>query len=105
MNPTIIPTSIWVVLEQGNGTPTTVSTSGCEFVDDFKKAIKKEYDPLLKEYAVSQITLFQADGMTQIATDDTIDELKEKLQYKDNGKQKALVVKVDTIEIDQSSHF
>ena len=95
MNPTTIPNNIWVVLEQGNGTPTLLSTLGCECVDQFKKAIKKEFAPDLDSCSSSRIRLFQADGLTEIATDDTISELKEKLEYKDNGKQKALVLRVD----------
>ena len=43
-----------------------VSTEECDYVADFKEAIKKKFSPILDSYAIAQLTLFESDGTTEI---------------------------------------
>ncbi len=81
----------FVKLELGNKSygPTKVSTEGCEDVDEFKKAIKKEWSPLLDTFASGQLTLFEGDGISEI---DPETEMKDVFVT----KGKPLVVRVES---------
>jgi len=68
-----------------------VSTEGCSDVFDVKKALKKEFPALLHSYDSAQLTLFDADGTTQIDPETTIDKLKE-------VPWKPMIVKVEEVE-------
>jgi hypothetical protein len=52
--------------------PTRVSMDGCEYVDDFLKEIKKEFEI---PGPSSHLTLYQSDGITEIRPTDTIKSL------------------------------
>ena len=69
----------FVKLEIGNKYygPTKVSTEGCKDVDDFKKAIKKEWSHTLQSFDAAQLTLFEGDGVTEIDPQTPVSELKE----------------------------
>jgi hypothetical protein len=54
-----------------------VSTEGCEYVVDFKSAIKDKYPHLLNSYDDAQLTLFQPDGTTEIDPGEVIEKLNE----------------------------
>ena len=79
----------FIKLTLGNKTyKDKVSTVGCADVADFKKAIKNEFSPLLDSYSAAQITLYEADGTTEIDPETTIEELFV-------TKGKPLIVKVE----------
>ena len=74
-----------------------VSTEGCEYVDDFKGAIKSKFSPLLDSYASAQLTLFQpVDGTTEKIDPIEIDpgEVIEKLKEFGLGPWKPMEVTV-----------
>ena len=76
---------IFVQLQFGNNSYSAgVSTTGCDDVDDFKKAIKNIFAPLLNDYSSSQLTLFKADGDTEFSPKLSIDKIK--LGYEENGE-------------------
>jgi hypothetical protein len=52
--------------------PTKVSIDGCEYVDDFLKEIKKEFEI---SGPSSHLTLYKSDGITEIIPTDTIKSL------------------------------
>jgi hypothetical protein len=57
----------WIQLQLGEKTyKDKVSTEKCEDVADFKCAIKTKWNNLLKNYDAGQLTLFEADGNTEI---------------------------------------
>ncbi len=65
-------------LQLGNNTyKARVSTEGCEYVDDFKSAIKSKFSPLLDSFATAQLSLFEADGITEIDPETPVTDLKE----------------------------
>ena len=68
--------------------PTKVSTEDCKDVDDFKRAIKREFSHLLHEYDVAQLTHFEADGNTEIDPQKPVAELKE-------ANWKPMIIKVE----------
>ena len=71
--------------------PTKVSTEDCKDVDDFKRAIKREFSHLLHEYDVAQLTLFEADGNTEIDPQKPVAELKE-------VNWKPMIIKIEQVE-------
>ena len=71
--------------------PTKVSTQECEYVADFKDAIKNKFSPELDAYAGRHLILFEHDGITEIDAEETIEQLKE--------KQKPLIVTVQNVQI------
>jgi hypothetical protein len=48
-------TKLWVKFEENNAT--RVSTEGCEIVDDFIKAVKKELSPHFDSIATDQLSI------------------------------------------------
>jgi hypothetical protein len=65
--------------------PTRVSIDGCEYVDDFLKEIKKEFEI---SGASSQLTLYQPDGTTVIDV-----EVNPSLLVGGNSRNNPLVVR------------
>jgi hypothetical protein len=51
---------LWVKF--GSNNATRVSTEGCEIVDDFLKACKKELTPHFDSIAIDQLSLSTTDG-------------------------------------------
>ena len=63
-------TKLWVKFKTNNAVK--VSTEGCQDVDDFLEACKKELSPLLDSYASAQLSLSTTDGGTPLEPDDDI---------------------------------
>jgi hypothetical protein len=79
----------FIKLQLGNKTyKDQVSTTDCTYVAQFRGAIKSKWTNLLKDYDAGQLTLFEADGSTEI---DPETEMKDVFVT----KGKPLVVKVD----------
>ena len=72
--------------------PTRVSTEDCEYVDDFKEEIKKKFSPDLDSYPTHRLTLYEADGTTEIDPETSIGELRE-------IPWKPMIVKVEEVEL------
>ena len=68
-----------------------VSTEGCEYVLEFRSAIKTKFPKVLKAYDSYELVLFEADGTTKISAMDSIDQL--------NGKKMPLVAVVEPVEL------
>ena len=67
-----------------------VSTEGCEYVLEFRTAIKTKFPKVLKAYDSYELVLFEADGTTKISAMDSIDKLE--------GKKMPLVAVVEPVE-------
>jgi hypothetical protein len=63
-------TKLWVKFKTNNAVK--VSTEGCQDVDDFLKACKKELSPHFDSVATDQLSLSTADGGTPLKPDDAI---------------------------------
>jgi hypothetical protein len=68
-----------------------VSTEGCEYILEFRTAIKAKFPKVLKAYDSYELVLFEADGTTKISLMDSIDQLE--------GKKMPLVVVLDPVVI------
>ena len=69
-----------VQLKLGNTSFQTaiISTQGCEYVYDFKEAIKKVFSKKLKDVDAYELILFESDGATEIDPIDSINILLDK---------------------------
>ena len=76
--------------------PTRVSIDGCQYVDDFLKDIKKEFET---PGPTSHLTLYQPDGNTEIKPTDTIKSLG------DAGKDADAPLVVKTAAVGKSSRL
>ena len=80
--------------------PERVSFQDCEYVSDFKEAIKNKFSPELDYYATHHLNLFESDGITKI---DPETEMKD--IFVEKGKP--LIVKVESpirVAISSSRH-
>ena len=71
--------------------PTKISTEGCEYILEFRTAIKAKFPKLLDHYDAAELVLFEADGTTKINPMDSIDKL--------NDKKMPLVAVVEPVEV------